>query len=362
MHEALGLLDDSWIAKLTSPDGRFSLAEEELVNDYRAVVQVQTEAAAAEDYRQASWAKARAQTIAGEDVLSFLSRKAVIPKYGFPVDVVELDTRNAGGPDAGSVNLQRDLAMAVAEFAPSSSLVANKKVWTSYGLKRVAGKEWPRWHYGYCAQHNHFVRGTTREEVEEKRCCTNLRAAQYVDPLFGFTTDRRPPSAPTQKPSRTFSTRPFFVGFTNAQPDWADLDFARLRPAASGYLVVLCQGKKQNRFYVCPTCGAGFTEIPSGPHKTPYGQPCSTQALGSPIALGHEFVTDVLEVQFQGAPEQQDPLWFAYGLAYALVAGAAEVLQVSPRISTPPLPMVPARYLRSSSMTTSPGAPAWWRT
>ncbi|MEG3066458.1 MAG: hypothetical protein RQM89_11265 [Acetomicrobium sp.] len=33
----------------------------------------------------------RAKTIAEEDALSFLSRKAVIPKYGFPVDVVELD-------------------------------------------------------------------------------------------------------------------------------------------------------------------------------------------------------------------------------------------------------------------------------
>ena len=292
----------------------------------------------------------------GEDVLSFLFRKAVIPKYGFPVDVVELDTRNAGA-DAGSVNLQRDLAMAVAEFAPSSSLVANKKVWTSYGLKRVAGKDRPRWHYGYCAQHNHFVRGTTREEVEEKRCCTNLRAAQYVDPLFGFTTDRRPPGAPTQKPSRTFSTRPFFVGFTSSQPDWADLDFARLRPAASGYLRPLPGQEAEPVLRLSPTCGAGFTEIPSGPHKTPYGQPCSTQALGSPIALGHEFVTDVLEVQFQGAAIEQTHCGSPTVWLMRSSQGRQRSFKSHRGISTPPLPMVPARYLRSSSMTTSPGAP-----
>lgn len=31
------------------------------------------------------WARRCAETIVGEDVISFLSRKAVIPKYGFPV-------------------------------------------------------------------------------------------------------------------------------------------------------------------------------------------------------------------------------------------------------------------------------------
>lgn len=37
------------------------------------------------------------KTIAGEQTLNFLSRKAVIPKYGFPVDVVELDTHPKDG-------------------------------------------------------------------------------------------------------------------------------------------------------------------------------------------------------------------------------------------------------------------------
>jgi hypothetical protein len=52
------------------------------------------------------------------------------------------------------VSLDRDLSIAIAEFAPTSKVVANKKVWTSYGLKKVAGREWDRRSYRRCAQHN----------------------------------------------------------------------------------------------------------------------------------------------------------------------------------------------------------------
>ena len=41
------------------------------------------------------------KTIAEERTLDFLSRKAVIPKYGFPVDVVELDVRSTNGRSTG---------------------------------------------------------------------------------------------------------------------------------------------------------------------------------------------------------------------------------------------------------------------
>ena len=103
---------------------------------------LEADAAQHGDYRTAAWARARAKTIAEEDVPRFLSRKVVIPKYGFPVDVGELDThRTRRGRAASEVAMQRDLSIAIAEFAPSSSLIANKWTWSSYGLKRVAARE-----------------------------------------------------------------------------------------------------------------------------------------------------------------------------------------------------------------------------
>ncbi|MEM3402609.1 MAG: helicase-related protein, partial [Candidatus Hadarchaeales archaeon] len=132
----IGLADTGWIERVAGEDGRFSLAEAEVSSDYRTVKDLEETAAKRGDYDTAKWARARAKTIAEEDVLSFLSRKAVIPKYGFPVDVVELDTqRTQQNQEAFEVLLQRDLSIAISEFAPTSKLVANKKVWTSYGLK-----------------------------------------------------------------------------------------------------------------------------------------------------------------------------------------------------------------------------------
>src|SRR5262249_9059105 len=92
-------------------------------------------------YEQAKWSRRRKTTIAEEDVLSFLSRKAVIPKYGFPVDVVELDTHRTGTGQSYDVTLARDLTIAIGEFAPTSTLVAGKREWQSYGLKKGPREE-----------------------------------------------------------------------------------------------------------------------------------------------------------------------------------------------------------------------------
>lgn len=49
------------------------------------------------------------------------------------------------------------------------------------------------------------------------------------------------------------------------------------------------------------------------------------------MALGHEFLTDVFRVRFHqrpGAGVVDGPLWFAFSLAYAILYGAHEVLEV----------------------------------
>ena len=88
-----------------------------------------------------------------------------------------------------------------------------------------------------------------------------------------------------------------------------------------GGLVVLCEGKKGNGFYICRSCGAHDTER-DFPHKTPEGSDCNE--MPEQFSLGHEFVTDVVRLQFPGLTDQ----WEAYSLAYAVLLGAAEALDV----------------------------------
>jgi hypothetical protein len=99
-----------------------------------------------------------------------------------------------------------------------------------------------------------------------------------------------------------------------------------VRKASPGLMVVLCEGRRGAGFYLCGSCGAGFRARQSS-HKTPQGQDC--HGTLEQISLGHEFVTDVLQLQFDPAPQDpKDIVYFAYSLAYAVVEGAAEVLEV----------------------------------
>ncbi|MDI6848758.1 MAG: DEAD/DEAH box helicase [Candidatus Saccharicenans sp.] len=330
MISQLGLDNGTWINRITGDESRFSLAEAELSSDYRTVIRFEENARNARNYHDAEWARRRAETIRSEEVLSFLSRKAIIPKYGFPVDVVELDTQRTH-QEAFEVLLQRDLSIAISEFAPTSKLVANKKVWTSYGLKRVAGKEWPQKSYKRCFRHGMFVQWAHGECEPAGVCCDRMMKGTYLVPQFGFITNRDRPKEPKSRPLRVFTTRPYFAGSFGPEPEVITMPpnppLISMKKASPALMVVLCEGRRGEGFYVCDVCGAGFRNR-ERTHKTPYGQDC--RGTLEQVSLGHEFVTDVLQLQFlsNSAERIDDPVWFAYSLAYALVEGAAEVLEV----------------------------------
>ncbi|OGB95865.1 MAG: hypothetical protein A2Z31_08005 [candidate division NC10 bacterium RBG_16_65_8] len=331
MQAPLGIHDGSYITLISGPESRFALAECETAQDYRTAKAVEQAASGRGDYRTAEWARSRGMTIAEEELLSFLSRKAVIPKYGFPVDVVELDTQRVRGQqEAFDVLLQRDLALAISEFAPTSALVANKRVWTSYGLKRVAEREWPRKYYKRCAKHNVFCEWDEGQDEPPTPCDDRLAHGTYIVPRFGFVTDRGKPKVPTGRLRRNFTTRPYFAGAVGPDPGSitmpAHQPLLTVRRASPGRMTVLCEGRRSTGFYVCGQCGAGVTALATQ-HKTPFGAECRGHL--ERVSLGHSFTTDVLNLQFlQPAQEVSEPLWFACSLAYAVSEAAAEYLEV----------------------------------
>lgn len=323
-------MDGDWISKIT---GHLASAEKEVSNDFKSVKEVELVSANKGDYTTAKWARARAKTIAEEKVLTFLSRKAIIPKYGFPVDVVELDTqRTQKTQESFEVSLQRDLSIAIAEFAPTSRLIANKKEWTSYGIKKVPEKKkWDRRYYKRCLRHNAFLQWRIGEAEPADPCEDKLLVNEYIIPRFGFVTSREPPKEPKYRPPKMFTTRPYFEGLLG--PDPGKISFSSdksllltIQKASPGRMVVLCEGRRGEGFYICGECGAGPKQR-GKKHKNQYGQDCS--GMLKQVSLGHEFETDVVQIHFHLQPETDlEPLWFTYSLAYALVEGAAEFLEI----------------------------------
>ena len=252
----------------------------------------------------------RMDTIAEEKVLDFLSRKAIIPKYGFPVDVVELDTHGHS-----KVTLQRDLSQAIAEYAPRGKVIANKLEWESLGIKTVEGKEPPSFYYHSDEKNRNFTKSTKPYEGNNKK---------FLVPQFGFVTSFfKEPKIPSRRTPRLFTTRPYFVGFPEDESPLENFTLSQITVshATPGEMVVLCKGRKGEGFYICQTCYAGFLK-PESSHKTPKGKTCKGTLAN--YSLGHCFLTDVVRLRFDQLTDQ----WDAYSLAYALLLGSAQTLQL----------------------------------
>ena len=334
MHNDMGLSDGSrdWIEHMTEPEeinGRRSLrsAQDDVCDDYVNTDKAYKQFIENEDLGGAKRAQARKETIATESVLNFLSRKAIIPKYGFPVDVVELDVAMSkrgynskwSQPDsAKKVSLQRDLSQAIAEYAPGSKVIAYKTEWESCGVKIVKGKT-PRIVDYFYDDNSH-----TFEVYDSSYSGTRSpRSKKYLCPEFGFVTSfTSRPGEPTGRSRRLYTTRPFFHDFIDKKkPEEFEISGVKVTKALPGKMVVLCEGKAGKQFYLCMTCGSGF-DRGKREHKTPFGFPCSHKL--ERLSLGHEFPTDIVQMKFDGLIDE----WKAYSLAYAVLLGAARSLDV----------------------------------
>ena len=311
VHAAVGLSTDDWIDRVCGPDSRFARLEAEVCSDYARMEELRQELF--RKRQSTGRVEARMRTVSKERTLNFLSRKAVIPKYGFPVDVVELDTQSQ---DTGGVALQRDLSQAIAEYAPGGRVVANKLEWASYGVKRVAGREWPVRHYKY-----DDARSFTQWEEGDQDVPDDAR--KYLIPEFGFVTAWSNKAVkPQGRAQRFYTTRPFFRGFNQGDhPRTQMIAGVEITRAMPGTLVVLCEGKNRAGFYICRSCGAHATR-PKQAHRTASNMECS--GTWSSFSLGHELVTDVVRLKFPGVEDE----WHAYSVGYAVLLGASEALDV----------------------------------
>jgi len=136
---------------------------------------------------------------------------------------------------------------------------------SSYGLKKVPEKEWERKKYRVCHRHNLLVSWGEGEPEKFLSCGDTSPQRSYVIPEFGFVTGSKPPKHPARRPTRLFTTRPYFLGGTAADRGEVRVEGAKgllasIRKAIPGRLAVLSEGKRAGQFYICDSCGAGFLE------------------------------------------------------------------------------------------------------
>ena len=113
--------------------------------------------------------------------------------------------------EAKSLELDRDLRIALSEYAPGSQVVAGGKLWTSRYLKLLPSRHWPKYAYAVCENCQCYQRvlAAERDTLTECHACHQPLAGRkrgtFVVPEFGFMTSSEPPGLPGERGPRTYT-------------------------------------------------------------------------------------------------------------------------------------------------------------
>ncbi len=283
--------------------------------------------------------RARMNGIKNTDWVSFLSDRIILPGYAFPIYNVMLETR---AQDAG-IKLERDLKIALSEYAPGAEVVANGLLWKSIGLRLPPNRPLPRKYYARCPKCGHVERHINHKELfKGGRCivCGDMgrgqtrRAKQlYLIPLHGFMTD---PQVGGEKVNflraTTFlpSSRTYYV--PQQEDDAVTMELASherlwvsVKTNRSADFFVFNAGKNGKGFWICKSCGRQL-EGAKQQHDKPWGGEC--QGNADPVRLAHEFQTSVCRLMFHETKRNFTDTGFWLSLMYAILAGMTDALGI----------------------------------
>ena len=244
-----------------------------------------------------------------EGAIPFLSKNNVLPKYGFPVDTVELSVYDNKGSGRLNLDLSRDLSMAISEYAPESQVIADGNLITSQYIKRPPSMGWKLYDYCYCACKTLNIEPHVDQQdmppfTSCKVCGQSLSdypSGVFIVPDFGFEAGKIE-KAKLIKPKRTHNSEVAYVGYKTS------VDFQKYINNNRNYSVAFSQGDEmavinRSNFFVCSTCGyahldeKAFKTIIEREHNFSNGGKCPNKYLKK-YSLGYRFDTDVIQIQF----------------------------------------------------------------
>lgn len=326
-----------WTDRLLGETGLLVCAE----RDYHQEIGELREAAERAFFRQArgvDYLNQRIRVFQKENILTYLARSNIFPKYGFPVDTVEMKVTDRNGLLKSGLQLQRDMAMAISEYAPGSQIIANGRLITSRYIQKRPDRSWKMYRYCICDVCQDLNnRSYLPDEDTPQTTCANCGSALnpgkggvYLIPEFGFEAEGELRRPGLRRPVRTYHGDVSYLGADSAEEE-TSCTVGRasvfLRTGKQEEMAVL----NRSRFYVCDTCGytlldeKRFTSSMKRKHPYPSGATCRNELLKN-MALGYRFRTDILTMRIT-EPELTD--WrAALSVLYALLEGASRALDV----------------------------------
>lgn len=337
LHSELGLNEKKWAARYKELWDKVS---ELYQDDYDAIKGVSDSLYLEQKGKQADAYGRTLRTLEKEQLLGFMAKKNLLPKYGFPVDTVELNT---GMFEAGQeVSLSRDLSLAINDYAPGAQVVAGGRIWESAGIRMLPGRGLRRYFWTECKHCEHIETLLTAFN-ENSRCSqcdsvlppNNGLNKEMVVPEFGFVASNNPRKATTLPVERKWNRREFVMRFGELETEESltgstetgacHVELAAWSKTEMG--VINLGPLRHIGYQFCQYCGwASEASNRKADHQNPRtNKPC--RGATEYISLGHNYQTDVVSISVPSEPSMNQNYWNS--ALFALVEAASEELEIN---------------------------------
>ena len=347
-----------WMEDFCGENGKFTTLVRDYENGVDYLEKERKKALRVEDDDAAASIKRKLKQYQNNELIDFLVRGNILPKYGFPVDSVEL-AQNISSREFKSLNLNRDLSVAIAEYAPSAEVVADGGLYTSrYIRKPIVNKsEMSYFDVSYiavcqkCGQINY---SNLHIGIDGQPCaiCGNiLKPREFYEsiiPRSGFIAEQDVKPVPLTAQERKYRTEAIYIGDKDAYPiSTYSYIFGKIKvnvqSTTNDSLVV----RSTEWFYVCPKCGYSIAAdetqklytysdykhmvktIKDGPkHINPFGKGSCANTELKRYGLHHEFKTDVAKIEFETDTSDYATM---LSVMYAILNAFADALSIEKR-------------------------------
>ena len=262
-----------------------------------------------------------------ERLIDYLCSGGVLPSYSFPIYAVEFHLPSSL-PGSSQLRLQRDLKLAIREYAPGAEVVADKRIWRSDGVQFhkdiVRYKE-----YRICETCNHLQHSEGPAMPLPDACpicgappsLRQRKAPRFVIPdgFFASRKNNGKPAGPyVQRVPNLMKSALLPSNVTESYQITPKVSCAYDR---AGNLFYVNEGDKRAR-------APGFYIQLEGEGRGQLVKAQKERKKMMPVSLGHQQTTDTLHLTFEDAPASPERLPFWLSLMYALIHGASHALQI----------------------------------
>ena len=360
LHKRMGIGNFGWLNDFIGDEGTFTV----LIREYEGNVAQFDKLIKQYDKEklrdQAAKCENKKNFYMKNKLIEFLARGNILPRYGFPVDTVELE-QNTTASNIDSLRLSRDLQVAIAEYAPSSEVVADGKLYTSRYIKKSNIGTNQGWYTGYigvcpnedCQAINFSVTPISAEGVTCSSCGQVLYKRDFVEsiePRSRFVTERNTKEVPLSKQEKNYKSEDCYIGNKESKTiDKFEFKFNGIKILVESTTNDSLLVKSSNSFYVCPLCGFAYASDETisgdkeankkiengahliktaGKHESLFTQSrCECQELKK-YTLHHVFNTDVAKISFKCNTSDFDTM---VSTMYAILYAMADVLDIETR-------------------------------